>query len=216
MTKPGEQRRAVLDAIRNNKLPVKEASTLVGQCSDRTVRRWKLQERLTGSFAPQRKRIRIAGVMPWHIQDTLMIIVSLRPQMHHDELAGLLLFVTGFAYTERQIRQVMDREHFKFRLIHEFRPMLQDVARIRFWREHIIYPGGPITARHVVCIDECSRQKADAKRLRAFQQRGHRVVVPDPFRGEHAIPRENQVSIIVALSIEGDEDPFLIFNTLLH
>jgi hypothetical protein len=194
-------RTAIVAAVLNDGLTRIQAARAVGRCHPDTVSKF-LRLNVAGDLAPKRKRRRIAGVMPWDIQDSLLMINAFYPQLFHDELAVLLFQLTGSAFTARQVRQVMCREKFKYRLIHEFRPLAQDILLVRYWRQHIIYPGGPITARHLVYLDEASRNKNDAKRRRAHGRMGARVHVNDNFVGG-VEPPGFAASIVTALSLRG-------------
>ena len=166
--------------------------------SVRSIRRWQRLQINYGSFLPQRRRMRISGVIPEHVQDALMIINSMHPDWYYDELAESLFQITGFAFHQRQIRQCLFRRDFKYNLTNEYRPLEQDLELFRFWREQIIYGGGSITARQLGYLDEVNKKKRDAWRRNAHAPRGLRVVVPRIM-----VNAGNAASCVVMLSIEG-------------
>ena len=74
----------------------------------------------------------------------------------NDEFAAGLFQITHFLLMKDQIRTLFYKNGFVYNIINEFRPFLQDLALFKYWRDHVIYEGGPITARMLGYIDENS------------------------------------------------------------
>ena len=117
----------------------------------------------------------------------------------------------------------MKRKNTVYRPINEHRPIEQDRELFRFWRQEVIYEGGPFTA--LLFIDEMTKKVRDLWRRRAHRPIGGRVIVPAMLRGSR-----DSGTVIAALSIRGmaagkavetREDGtvgknFICYNSLFH
>jgi hypothetical protein len=92
----------------------------------------------------------------------------------------------------------LKRRNFRYNLINQHRPLEQDGALFRFWREHVIYDNGPFNAQQLGYLDEASKKKQDAQRLRAHGPAGFRVVLPFLLRGAH-----DAACAVIMVTIEG-------------
>ena len=132
----------------------------------KTGHRWSKFQRLTGAEAPLRVRKSIPGAMLQRDQDILFVIVKDHPTFHHDEYADKLFDETGHAYSTRQVRLVLNRASFVFKLASQQSPIERDLEFRRFWREQVIFPGGLIHADHLLYVDESNKRNADCSRSR--------------------------------------------------
>lgn len=87
------------------------------------------------------------GLIPEYVLDVLWIIAARYPDFYYDEFAAGLFQITHFPLTKDQVRTLFYKNGFVYNIINELRPFLQDPALFKYWREHVIYEGGPITAR---------------------------------------------------------------------
>jgi transposase len=162
--------------------------------------RWRKKASEGRGFLADRTRSPIAGVMPQAVQDALIHINANHPQLHFDELSLWLEVITGWRFSERQVRQFFMRGNFRYNLIHEYRPLEQDAALFRFWAEEVITANGPIKAKQLTYLDEASKRKRDAMRTRVHVRRGDRVRirVPVGFRDS-----KYAASIVIAVGLHG-------------
>jgi len=116
----------------------------------------------------------------------------------HEEISQMLFTISGHAFSARIIRNCMKRKNTVYRLINEHRPIEQDRELFRFWRQEVIYEGGPFTARMLLYIDEMTKKVRDMWRRRAHRPVGGRVIVPAMLRGSRT-----SGTVIAALSIRG-------------
>jgi hypothetical protein len=120
-------------------------------------------------------------------------------ELYYQELATWLELITGFNYSARQVRQVFYRHLYRYRVINEFRPLAQDPEYFAFYRNHAMFEGGPIRARHCLWVDEAGKKEQDAWRRRGLGPRGGaQIVIPVQFRRA-----ANSSTIILALGISG-------------
>jgi transposase len=166
--------------------------------STKTGYRWFHFHRLTGKVAAPRVRKWIPGVVLQRDQDILFVLVKNYPLLHHDELAEKLFEETGHAYSHRQIRQVMKRASFVYKLVNHQAPIERDLEFRRFWREQVIFPGGLLRAEHLLYVDETNKRNSDCARTRAFCVKGQSVEVP-----VRATNLGLSASVIASISIEG-------------
>ena len=111
-----------------------------------------------------------------------MFIINARyPQLYYDELSDVLELLYGFRYEPRLIRNLFQRHRYRGRLLNEFRPIESDEALFRFWREHVIYVNGPITALQLFYMDEASTKRREMWRLRGRGIIGERIHVRNLF-----------------------------------
>ena len=163
-----------------------------------TGRRWIARDLLTGTFAPARKRTSIEGVMCTEHQEILIIIVSNSRTLFYDELAVQLYHQTGYAYTSRQIRQCLFRRNYVYKLAGHQSPIERDLEYRRYYRERVIYPGGPIRADQLLYIDESSKKIRDCIRTRVHCPQGDIIDIPVQHRNSG-----NAASVIASFSLEG-------------
>jgi transposase len=166
--------------------------------STKTGYRWFREQQLTGRVEPSRYRKSIPGVMMQRDQDILFVLVKRNPTFHYDEYADSLFEETGHAYSKRQIRQVMSRAAFVYKLANEQAPIERDHEFRRFWREQVIFPGGPLRAEHLLYIDETNKKNGDCARSRVHCVRGQHVQIP-----VRATNLGFSASVIASISIEG-------------
>ena len=72
------------------------------------------------------------------------------PQLYYEELAFYLDKMVGWLFEEDQVRQVFRRQPLNqvYNFIHDFRPMEQDAGMFAFFRQHVVYEGGPGRSAH--------------------------------------------------------------------
>lgn len=146
--------------------------------STKTGYRWYHFHRLTGKVAAPRVRKSIPGVVLQRDQDILFVFVNNYPLLHHDELADKLFEETGHAYSHRQMRQVMKRASFVYKLVNHQAPIERDPEFRRFWREQVIFPGRLLRAERLLYVDETNKRNGDCARTRAICVKGLSVQVP--------------------------------------
>ena len=164
----------------------------------RTGRRWLAEHRLNGKTAALRIRKSIPGVMSQRDQDILFVVVHNYPTFQHSEYAEELYRESGHAYSTRQIRQVMSRKNFVFKLANQQSPIERDLEFRRFWREQVIFPGGLLRAEHLLYVDETNKRNGDCNRSRVHCVRGQLLQIP-----VRAGNKGLSASIIASISIEG-------------
>ena len=147
-----------------------------------------------------RVRKSIPGVMLQRDQDVLFVIVNNHPTFHHDEYADKLFEETGHAYSKRQVRLVLNRSSFVFKLASQQSPIERDLEFRRLWCEQVIFPGGIIHADHLLYVDESNKNNGDCARKRVPCVKGQRVNIPT-----RATNSGLSASVIASLSIEGIE-----------
>ena len=128
----------------------------------------------------------------------ILLLVKRNPTFHYDEYADSLFEETGHAYSKRQIRQVMSRAAFVYKLANKQAPIERDHEFRRFWREQVIFPGGPLRAEHLLYVDETNKRNSDCARPRVHCVRGQHVQMP-----VRATNLGLSASIISSISIEG-------------
>ena len=84
------------------------------------------------------------------------------------------------------------------RLANELSPIERDLELRRYYREHVIYPGGVLKATQLLYVDESSEKLKDCRRTRAWRVKGDKVGIPVV----HAIAG-NAGCVIASLSLEG-------------
>ena len=166
--------------------------------STKTGYRWMRIYQQAGNKAALRVRKSIPGVVMQRDQDILFIIIKNYPSLHHDEYADLLFEYTGHAYSSRQIRLVMKRSQFVFKLINHQAPIERDPEFRHFWREQVIFPGGMIRAEHLLYVDETNKRNGDCARTRAHCVKGQSIQMP-----VRATNSGLSASCIASISIEG-------------
>lgn len=155
---------------------------------------------MTGRVEPLRARKSMPGVMLQRDQYVLLITVQNHPIWHYDKYADKLFEETDHAYSTRQIRQVMSRSAFVYKLANQQSPIERDPEFRRFWHEQVKYPGGHIRAEHLLYVDETNKSNDDCNRIRVHCVKGQRVKIP--YR---ATNMGLSASIIASISIEGIE-----------
>ena len=152
----------------------------------------------TANFFPLRKRASIPGVMSLAHQEILKIIISNNRNFLIVEIAERMAAETGFIYSERLIRQVMSRNRYVCRLANELSPLERDCELRRYYRERVMYPGGPFTAPQLVFVDESSKKLKDCRRTRVWRVKGDKVAVP-----VYHTNAGDSACVIASLSLEG-------------
>ena len=168
--------------------------------SSKSGYRWYKEQRLTGRVAPLRIRTSIPGAMLQRDQDILFVIVQNKPTLSYDELADKLFEETDHAYSARQVRQVMSRSAFVYKLANQQSPIERDPEFRRFWREQVIFPGGPFRADHLIYVDETNKRNGDCHRTRVHCVKGQKIQIPSRVTNIGL-----SASIIASISIEGIE-----------
>lgn len=208
MTKDSSHRRLFFKKIHVDGKTIKVAARGC-DVSYSTGRRWRLMNHLTGSFLPLRKRKSIAGIMPYEIQDTLLIINSQHRTSFHDELADKLFTESHRAYTRRQISQCLSRRKYVNVLASHLAPVERDLEFRRNWVEQTICVGGPITAKQLLFVDESSKKRRDAVRRRVTCSKGDKITIPSVAKNSG-----NAASIIASISIEGVQSVTVVDNDI--
>ena len=172
-----------------------------------SARRWRIMNDLTGSFLPLRKRKSIAGIIPYDIQETLLVINSQCRTDYHDELADKLFAETHRAYTRRQISQCLSRRKYVNILASHLAPVERDLEFRRNWLEQTICVGGPITAKQLLFVDESSEKRRDSVRRRVTCMKGDKISIPAVAKNSG-----NAASVIASISIEGVQSVTVVDN----
>ena len=162
-----------------------------------------------GIFLPLRKRKSVAGIMPYEIQDTLLIINSQHRTSFHDELADKLFAESYRAYTRRQISQCLSRRKYVNVLASHLAPVERDLKFWRNWVEQTTCVGGPITAKQLLFVDESLKKRRDAVRRRVTCSKGDKITIPSVAKISG-----NAASIIVSISIEGVQSVTVLDNDI--
>ena len=77
-------------------------------------------------------------------------------------------------------------------------PIERDLEYRRYYRERVVYPGGPIRADQLLYIDETSKKIRDCIRTRVHCPQGDITDIPDQHRNSG-----NAASVITSFSLEG-------------
>ena len=131
-------------------------------------------------------------------QEILKIIINNNRNFLIVEIAEQLSAETGFIYSERLIRQVMSRNRYVSRLANELSPSERDNELRRYYREHVMFPGGAFTAPQLLFVDESSKKLTDCRRTRVWRVKGDKVAVP-----VYHTNAGDSTCVIASLSLEG-------------
>jgi DDE superfamily endonuclease len=92
----------------------------------------------------------------------------------------------------------MFRHRYVCRLANELSPIERDLELRRYYREHVIHPGGIFRATQLLYVDESSKKLKDCRRTRAWRVKGDKVGIPVVHTNAG-----NAGCVIASLSLEG-------------
>ena len=92
----------------------------------------------------------------------------------------------------------MSRNRYVSRLANELSPLERDNELRRYYREHVMYPGGAFTAPQLLFVDESSKKLKDCRRTRVWRVKGDKVAVP-----VYHTNAGDSACVIASLSLEG-------------
>jgi len=164
--------------------------------SPRSLRRWKQQERATGSSAPLRHRRLKERVMPDSVFEHLRFIFLLEPTPLNQEATDELLAVANVLYTARQIRTACRVRGWTRKAITTAALERDEALRTAFRR---VLASGDFTASNFVVLDESLAKGYDRLRSsKGMAPRGQRPVVRTLAR-----TRTERASALVAINLSG-------------